>query len=626
MNDSNQTKSGRAKPARTSKRTPSSKGTAKQSSPRNFPEPDPAKETPIPAELPDYEIGPSESHSPVHFLGNLVRDTRARILLAVLFLGLLAWMAAPPVYQRIKIYRAMQFLQQSEVALSEENAPKALSLMRRAILMAPNEENVFRKVRLFNASLGDPAALSSIQQLMLEKQASSEELLTLAKLALKTNNVLIAKSALEGLQEDRSTEKFILEMRLLELEGNQAAALDLARKELPTLPPEGAEKLLLATAEMTLKSDLAASQQILVQLVDNDSATGMTALRMLAAQQLFQPTQKSKQTDNLAEKILSHPLRTRDDELLALDLQILQNPASKPALLAQAASARTTAPTTEGLAFARWLNRRLSYKEAVDFIGLERARSNPDWFLVYLDALAGLERWNDIFSLLDENSIIGLSDSIRLLFLARAAEKSGDQERADNSWRDMQLGLAYEKPEVVSFVAAYALRIEERTQAIKAYTTLSNRKETALGGFLGLIRCWPSNTSAANLLPLYEQFTQAFPTLGEAQSDLTYLRLLTGDNPVRNAEAALKLHETSPSSLATLSIAALGQLKCGNAAAADELYSGKAIPWISAPAPWKAVRAAVLYGVGKNKEADDIVRTIKTGTLRPEELALLPQK
>jgi tetratricopeptide (TPR) repeat protein len=311
MNDSNQTKSGRAKPARTSKRTHSSKGTAKQSSPQNFPEPDPVKETPIPAELPDYEIGPSESHSPAHFLGNLVRDTRARILLAVLFLGLLAWMAAPPVYQRIKIYRAMQFLQQSEVALSEENAPKALSLMRRAILMAPNEENVFRKVRLFNASLGDPAALSSIQQLMLEKQASSEELLALAKQALKTNNVLIAKSALEGLQDDRSTEKFILEMRLLELEGNQAAALDLARKELPTLPPEGAEKLLLATAEMTLKSDPAASQQILVQLVDNDSATGMTALRMLAAQQLFQPTQKSKQTDNLAEKILSHPLRTR---------------------------------------------------------------------------------------------------------------------------------------------------------------------------------------------------------------------------------------------------------------------------------------------------------------------------
>jgi len=626
MNDSNQTKRARPKAARNSKRTPSSKGPAKEAEPQNIPDPDRIEETPIPVELPDYEIVLSESHSPAHFLGNLVRDTRARILLAVLFVGMLTWMAAPPLYQRIKVYRAMQFLRQSEVAINEENAPKALSLMRRAILMAPSEENVFRKVRLFNASLGDPAALNSIQQLMLEKQASSEELLTLAKQALKTNNVLIAKSALEGLQEDRSTEKFILEMRLLELEGNQAAALDLARKELPTLPPEGAEKLLLATAEMTLKSDPAASQQILVQLVDKDSATGITALRMLAAQQLFQPTSKFKQAHNLAEKLLSHPLRTPDDELLALDLQILQSPASKPALLAQAAAAKTAAPANEGLAFARWLNRRLSYKETVDFIGLERARSNPDWFLVYLDALAGLERWNDIFAMLDENSIIGLSDSIRLLFLARAAEKSGDHERADNSWRDMQLGLTYEKPEVVSFVAAYALRIEERAQAIKAYTTLSNRKESALGGYLGLIRCWPSNTSAANLLPLYEQFTEAFPTLGEAQSDLTYLRLLTGDNPVGNAEAALKLHETSPTSLATLSIAALGQLKCGNAAAADRLYTGKAIPWISAPAPWKAVRAAVLYGMGKNKEADDIVKTIKKENLRPEELALLPRK
>jgi hypothetical protein len=303
----------------------------------------------------------------------------------------------------------------------------------------------------------------------------------------------------------------------------------------------------------------------------------------------------------------------------------MQNPAAKPALLAQTMSERTSGAPDDALAFARWLNRRLNYKESVDFIGRERAASNPDWLLLYLDALAGQERWNDIFNMLDADTIIGLSDSIRLLFLARAAEKSGEREKADQSWREMQLGLAYEKPEVVSFIAAYALRIGERDQAIKAYTTLSDRKETALEGYLGLIRCWPQNTSAAELLPLYQKFTESFPTLAEARSDQTYLKLLMNEKPATTAAIAKEFYDNSPHSLASISIAALGMLKNGNAAGADALYNGKTIAWLSAPAEWKTVRAAVLYGVGKKKEADEIVRTINKSQLRPEERALLPE-
>ena len=228
--------------------------------------------------------------------------------------------------------------------------------------------------------------------------------------------------------------------------------------------------------------------------------------------------------------------------------------------------------------------------------------------------------------MLDADTIIGLSDSIRLLFLARAAEKSGDRVQADESWREMQNGLAYEKPEVVSFIAAYALRIGERDQAIKAYTALSHRKETALEGFLGLIRCWPPNTPAAKLLPLYQEFTDSFPTLAEARSDQTYLKLLTGEKIAATAAIAKEFYDNTPPSLAALSIAALGMLKSGNAAEAEALYKGKTISWLSAPAPWKTVRAAVLYEIGKKKEADEIARTINKSQLRPEERALLPEK
>ena len=574
-------------------------------------------------ELPDYEID-HDHKSSNHFLRNLLGDIRARILLALLFTGLLLWVAIPPAYQQLKVWRAMKFLAQSEVAANEGNISKSIALMRRAILMAPNEEKIFRKVRLYNASLGDATALNSLQQLMLEKQATTEELLTLAEQAIKANNPVIAKAAMDQVQEDHSARKTIVQMRLLEDEGNIKEALDLAREELPNLTPDDQDRLLLATAEMTLRTDIKASRAILLQLVDKNSATGIAALRLLAAQTLVQRGLEFLKSDKTADKLLAHPLHTPDDSLIALDLQLLENPAAKPALLAQTMAERSAGPPDDALAFARWLNRRLHYAASVEFIGRERAVAHADWLLLYLDALAGLERWNDIFNLLDAETIIGLSDSIRLLFLARAAEKSGDKEKADQSWREMQLGLAYEKPEVVSFIAAYALRIGEREQAIKAYTSLSHRKETALEGYLGLIRCWPQNTPAAELLPLYQEMTESFPMLTEAKNDQIYLKLLTNDKPATTAAIASEIYNTTPQSLATLSINALGMLKTGKPAEADALYNNKSISWLSSPPQWRVVRASVLYAIGKKKEADEIARTINKSQLRPEERALLP--
>jgi hypothetical protein len=599
------------------------KQVAEEELPPTDPSP-PSLQVPV-DELPDYEID-HDHKSSNHFLRNLLGDIRARILLAMLFTGLLLWVAIPPAYQQLKVWRAMNFLAQSEVAANEGNISKSIALMRRAILMAPNEEKIFRKVRLYNASLGDATALNSLQQLMLEKQATTEELLTLAEQAIKANNPVIAKAAMGQVQEDHSARKTILQMRLLEDEGNLKEALDLAREELPNLTPDDQDRLLLATAEMTLRADIKASRAILLQLVDKNSATGIAALRLLAAQTLVQRGLEFLKSDKTADKLLAHPLQTPDDSLIALDLQLLENPAAKPALLAQTMAERSAGPPDDALAFARWLNRRLHYAASVEFIGRERAVAHADWLLLYLDALAGLERWNDIFNLLDAETIIGLSDSIRLLFLARAAEKSGDKEKADQSWREMQLGLAYEKPEVVSFIAAYALRIGEREQAIKAYTSLSHRKETALEGYLGLIRCWPQNTPAAELLPLYQQMTESFPMLTEAKNDQIYLKLLTNDKPATTAAIASEIYNTTPQSLATLSINALGMLKTGKPAEADALYNNKSISWLSSPPQWRVVRASVLYAIGKKKEADEITRTINKSQLRPEERALLPSQ
>lgn len=572
-------------------------------------------------ELPDYENDSTDSAPVRHFLHDLWSDIRVRIVLAILAFGLFVFFAGPPAYRAVKVFRAKQLLAQCEKASAEGNLTKAVSLMRQAVLMAPSNEEVFRKVRLFNAAMGDPSALNSLQMVFTDGLAQPDELIVLAEQSFASGKSGFAREVLQKLDGQPGARKTILEMRLLDKEGNRQAAMDLARQALPLPVDADSDRVLLAAAEMVLKSDPAASRDILQPLSVKSSAEGLAALRLLAAQGLALGEMENSET--LALALRNHPSSSPDDQLLAADLEIRRNPASKPAVLTRLGRERNDASEIDALAFARWLNRRFYHQEALDFIGRERAVSDPQWLLIYLDALAGQNRWNDVFSILDAETIVGLSDSIRLLFLARAASKSGDTDRADASWREMQLGLLYEKPEVISFIAAYAMRIGETEQALKAYTTLSRRKETALEGYLGMIKCWPRNSSALELLPVYRDFLETFPNLTEARTDLTYLQLLTDTGLDQAIPVAEKLLQANPVSLANLSVAALAALKGGDPARAEAIYEGKIIDWPASPLPWRAVRVAVLRANGKTTEATALLESIETAKLRPEEKRLL---
>jgi hypothetical protein len=576
------------------------------------------------SELPDYEIE-SKARAPLwQLLKALFRDLRFRIVAALLVLGLIAWLTAPPAYRKVKAWRANKLMEQCQAEADLGNIPRAISLMRQAIIMAPGNPVIFQQVRLFNAALGDPSALGILQSLMMENKATPEEILVVAEQSLRIRRTPITKTALEKLASHPSARRTIVEMRLLALEGKPQDAVDFARTAISGLPPAESQKILLATAELVLQTNPEVSRDILLPLAKTPDPTGLAALRLLAAQRIALPFPAPEDCESLATRIESHPLHNSEDLLLTAELRLLANPASRPALLAQLSTRYSSASDEEALAYARWLNRRQAHREVIDFIGRDRALSSADWLLIYLDAHAGLNLWNEIFAMLENFSITGLSESIRMVFLARAAKESGDSAKSQDIWRDMQSSLVFEKPEVISFIAAYALRTDEREEAIKAYTTLSRRKETALEGYLGLIRSWPKNSPASELLPVYQSFIESFPNIPEAANDLTYLQLLTNQNTFEASLRALESHRNSPSALAPLSIAALAHLRANEPAKADALYAGKFIPWSTAPAPWRTIRAAVLLANDKTPEALELLATIDKTQLRPEERALLP--
>lgn len=579
-----------------------------------------------PDPLPDYDPDSGKA-SPFVWIGSLLADPRLHVFVAFLVLLLLAWLAAPPLYRQAKAWRAMDLIAQSQLARDAGDPAKSVALMRQALFLAPGDEQVLRAVQLFNAGQGDPSSVAALRERMDRWEASPEELLVLAEQTTRTGDPTTAGSALAQLPAEQSIRRDVVEARLLDLRGDRIAAVAAVRKAADARPGSDGDVLRLLLAELLLSSDAndASASSLILALSSKPSPEGLTALRFLARQHLAHPRTDGLPPLEIAALLARHPKHEIADTLLAYDLELLAQPDQAGTLLGRVASSHADAPRGEFLAIARWLNHHRAYRQALAFIGRDRALSDNDFFLVYLDATAGLDRWDDVRSLLEKEKISGISESIRFLFLARSSEKLNDPARADEAWRELQRVLPFEKAEDAAYVAAYAERGGFREQAIKAYWVLAGKKEAALQGFLGVIRCQPRSAPVSDVLPVYEALLAAFPNLAEARCDKAYLQLLNGSGIPEAVATGRELYRSNPSSLATLSVAALGALRQGDTAGAEALYDGKQIAWGEAPDQWKVVRIAVLRATWQNRAADELAATIRTENLRREERALLTE-
>ena len=575
--------------------------------------------------LPDYDTDELPVSRRERFL-EVLADTRVRIVLGALILAVLLWVVIPPIYGALKLRRAKVLMAQSTAALEKNNESEAVLYMRRALLMAPQNADVFRRTRLLNARMGDPSSINVLEVLAQKNEATLDELLALVEQAIKSGNRKTARSTFNKITGKRTVEMTILEMKLLSMENKMPDAIALAKKTMPELDMADAEKVRLALASLILKTDARSAESILMPLAGSPSFSGITAIRLLAKHQLGGGMGGSPLASGLAEKLASHPLRSANDALLIASLRIKENPAIKQSVIENLRRLRVDGTPDEDLEFARWLNHHKAFQQAVDFIGKDRAMSASPWLLIYLDAMASLNRWQEISVLLETESVVGMSDTLRFLFLARSAEKSGNQERAGECWRDLHRNLVYEKPEVAFFVASYIMKLSNVNEGIKAFWALARRQDTAIQGFLGLIRFFPKNASATELLPVYSEMLETFPNIKEVRLDYSYLCLLAEHNVSEAAEVASELLLEDPNSLAALSVAALGYYKIGEITKAASLYDGKKILWKGAPAPWRVVRVAVLVAHGRKKEAEELAATIDFSKLRPEERKLLEQQ
>jgi hypothetical protein len=316
-----------------------------------------------------------------------------------------------------------------------------------------------------------------------------------------------------------------------------------------------------------------------------------------------------------------HPQSQTVHHLLALEVRLRMKPAQKGELLG-AATKKYEAGSVEDLAvFAAWLNQQREFSHTIRALPLQLALTQRDLLMIYLDAVAGMERWREVQQILARPEL-PMPDAYLEAFRARTAAKINDPAAASAAWR-RALQAATGHADDLAFLAQYAERNGEFDQAKRAYRALAMAQSDQLPVYMAWLRMLQQVGTTEELRDLLKEMSDRWPNELAFKNDLAYLDLLLKRNIEPALRTAEQLVSAFPQNLPLRATLSLARLRSGQPASALAAFDGRAWDWNQALPSNRAVYAAALAAEGKITEARELVRTLPTESLRKEERELI---
>jgi predicted Zn-dependent protease len=353
------------------------------------------------------------------------------------------------------------------------------------------------------------------------------------------------------------------------------------------------------------------------QLGRQSDQLGLSALRNLTGV-------VDNDTDAIRELIRRfdlHPLAAREDFLLTLELKLRLPEFDGDDVVAQAKTIFDPGNDESLIDLGRWLNQHRLQAETVELIDEDRALQRKDLFLVYLDALAYLNRWETVGPLLDRPNA-PIERIFKSLFKMRYYHALDRERRADLEWKKA-LHAASGNPRELWYLADYAGRLNLGDYARSALQRLTNDLSERRRAFESLLELEQEGRNTIGLLMTLRKMEVVYPTEPAISNDIAYLKLLL-DRDVEEALAmAKKMVSENPLYLAHHITLALGYLKADHVALALEVLAGLQVDWKQVRPRWRLIYAAALQANGRTAEADALIVEIDGRNLLPEEYAML---
>lgn len=338
----------------------------------------------------------------------------------------------------------------------------------------------------------------------------------------------------------------------------------------------------------------------------------------------------------VANALENHPDARPYHKLLALEVRARRDPALADQYIADAVehfgnAARLTQNYQAGadladetlLALAGWLNKIGRPAKTLEVLPQARAIQRQDLFLQYVNALAALQRWNEVKDLfLSEHSVV--DPMVQHMFLAVAQARLGSATGATNEWhRALQVANT---PEKLLTLATNAEQNSVSDIADAAYSeAIKTAPTTNRTAYTGRLRLALAAGKTAQAQEIAAEIAQLWPDDAAARNQDAYLRLLLGasgnaaEAAERDAQVLVAKEPRNWQARATLGLACLrlGRKQEAVAAIREPRVTGVEPPGAL------AVRAAILAANGYDDGARNDARLVSAKPLLPEERALI---
>jgi len=347
------------------------------------------------------------------------------------------------------------------------------------------------------------------------------------------------------------------------------------------------------------------------------------------------PAGQTMSLTEVANALENHPDARPYHKLLALELRARQDPALADQYVADAVqrfgnAARLAQTYQDGadlanetlLALVTWLNNIGRPAKTLEVLPQELAAQRQELFLQYLNALGGLQRWNEIKDdLMSER--FPIEPVLQHMYLAVAQTHLGSATGATNEW---QRALEVAKtPAKLYILAKYAEQNSANDIADSAYASAIKIEPENREAYTGRLRLALAAGKTANAQTIATEITQLWPDDTAARNQNAYLRLLLGasgeqaEEAEREADVLVKKEPLNWSARATLGLA---RFRLGRNEDALAAFRGIKATGNEPPGAL-AVRAAILAVNGHEEGARNDALLLVAKPLLPEERALI---
>ena len=553
---------------------------------------------------------------------NLARKQRGRRWILLIASVLAMIVAGTLAYRWFKGQRAERFAAAGNALVAADKWNDAAVQYRVALQLDPSNYHGLSGAARLASKAERPEALELWQKVLALPQCTIRDREDYAELLIKTNRLNLAEKAIDPLLKDNPDTKALqLAARYARKIGDNVKAGEYLRIASKRAPDDDAPRFQLAEvlAQSTDAADQAKARKILWELAARPNVYKKAAVEALGAA----PELTTDERKRLLQELMALTPKIAKDDLLAADMRVQLQPDEAARIYREEVERWRNGQSQELLDLARWLNAHQQPELVLSTFPVERTlEDNNQLLLARLDALATLQRWNDIDGVLNRTDVT-LDPSVIESFRARTALERNANLDAEVHWNHA-ISLAAGDPYKLRFVANFAEQSRATAAALKAYEQLARFPEHADFAYRGTQRVSQRSGDTAAQRAAMSKISARAPEDPNAADQLAYLNLLLGEDVDQNFAVAKKLAEQYPNRLSYRVTTALGYLRQHDPASAMAQFKGPvSIDWKRTLPAWRAVYAAALLASDRNDEARDIIATIPRDRLNPQERELI---